>query len=326
MLIEQYVAHNDELTLENEYAQAFSLKSAMSIGRIQLYLKRTGSPGGYLQVSIYDDDGGPNAAISNGTSDPVLISNIDTDYAWVDFSFDMSNRPFLSADTTYYIVLTPSAGYTQDASNDISVSADQTDPYYTYGSAYDNDGGWATITTETDICFKLYSSSRSTVYGELHKVEALLRRMSQRGAFNNESNPTVAEIVDIMDDTSDMIDGWLDGAGIDTPLSTSAAINLVNPYALWGIAMSAHMAHSNDGFAIQDGDTPASAYRSRFYELRDALLNNEGIARAIEDSESADRGLAVPSAGHIDTDERDDTRDDDSIIQPKFKMNMFDRT
>jgi hypothetical protein len=331
MLLLEYTTQNtgEDLTTSGWLGQRFSLYRDAPVGRVQLYLKTTGSPSGVLWIEIYSDDSGnPDAMITNGKSKGVKVSSLASAYGYIDFDFYTDNRPSLTSATDYHIVL-KSTGYTYtDGTTEVVWGCDQTDPAYLDGEGEVYDGSWSNIATATDFDFKLYSRRRS-VYSELQEVEALIKHATATGQFSSSSNITATAIMDIQEDISDEIDTWLAGAGFDTPVTSTSAINILKPYAKWGVMMGAELTQRSAGFRAQGGaDTRTGAFRSLYHYLRDEIRSGGALVDSLIDAgleRSSTGSLAAGlTAGHIDEDERDDYRDDDDIIQPLFQSDMWD--
>lgn len=96
------------------YAQSFVNGATRLVDRIDLRMKRTGSPGGTMTATIYTDSSNLPSAVKDNysVSRAVAISSVSTSYGWVMFTFE---RPVvLLASTTYHVVVTTS-GYTRSA-------------------------------------------------------------------------------------------------------------------------------------------------------------------------------------------------------------------
>jgi hypothetical protein len=316
---------------DQQLAQRFKLYRAAPIGRISLYLKKTGSPAGYLVVDLqYTSSDNPSGSvIGSCTSTPVIISTgVTGSYAWVDFDIAEAAREIISPLTSYHMVLR-SSGYTYaDGTTEIIWGCDQTSPIYLDGEGETYSGSvWSNLSTDTDFCFKLYSRNRS-VYTSLSEVEALTRHLTDAGKYGTETIPSVLSVMDFEEDTCNEVDSWLEGAGFTTPLTDTTSISLIRSYANFGVAMRCELTQRTSGFSAGETDTRAGAFRSQYYYLRDELqaggalvdmLINVGEERSTTSALSA--GL---TAGHIEEDERDDYRDDDDLISPVFQTDMWD--
>lgn len=96
------------------YAQSFQNAATRLVDRIDLRMKRTGSPGGTMTATLYtSSSNAPGAKKDNySTSRTVSIASVGTSYEWVMFTFE---RPVaLLANTTYHVVVATS-GYTRSA-------------------------------------------------------------------------------------------------------------------------------------------------------------------------------------------------------------------
>lgn len=139
------------------YAQSFQNGATRLIDRIDLRMKRTGSPGGTVTATIYTDSSNLPSAIKDNysVSRTVSIASIDTSYEWVMFTFE---RPVaLLASTTYHIVVTTSS-YTRSAgSAELSWGYNTTDYASGQPSTY-NGTSWSSLTTTQDFKFRVTSN------------------------------------------------------------------------------------------------------------------------------------------------------------------------
>jgi len=331
MLITSYSTYNTDVdidTTNTQLAQSFKSTRDIPVGRVYLYLTVTGDPGGYLYVEIQEDsDGLPNGeVIDSGTSNPVLISGITAGLTAIDF--DVDARPVLTGNETYHLVVRTSTAYTADASNYVSVGADQTDPYYTKGSASEYASAtWSAISPTTVFDFSVYTSTRTSgFYSSLQQVEALTKSLtkSSSGKYTADTIPTITEVVDFQDDVAEMLDGLLKGVGLEPPISDSG-ISVIKLYANNCVAQQCEMTQMTAGFRAENSDTRAAAFKAVCNTLVKDLTEGGSITtsiKAIETGGTASGAEAV-SAGSILVEERDAYADDDTLIQPLFKVDMF---
>jgi hypothetical protein len=329
MLLTQYDDQNTTITLtssgaDQQLAQGFQFKRDANIGRVYLHLSVTGTPGGYLQIEIQSDDSGvpSGTAIDAGASEPILVSEAESGTLNA-FHFDLDDRPAGSANTQYHIVLKSGAGYTQDASNYVAIGGDQTTPHYTRGAGSTYDGAdWTTIATDTDFTFSMYSGTNREVYSVIREVEALTRHLTNAGKYDSTTVPTSANVMDFEESVSAMIDGWLKGAGVQTPITSSDSQKILRNYANYCVALNCEMTQRTAGFRSQESDTRAAAFRNMCYDLKRDTEKNGPITKTIKGSDpSSSAGL---TCGMIDVTERENRQDDDTIIQPRFEVGMFD--
>jgi len=315
---------------DQQLGQRFRLHRAAPIGRVSLYLKKVGSPAGYLVVDLqYTSSDNPSGSvIGSCTSTPVIMSGVGTGYTWVDFDILDDAREIISPLTSYHVVLR-SSGYTYaNGVTEIVWGCDQTAPIYLDGEGEAYSGSaWSNIGTDTDFCFKLFSRER-VVYTSLSEIEASTRHLTDKGKYNTDSAVSIMAVMDFEEDTCNEVDSWLAGAGFDTPLTDDTAIKLIRSYANFGVAMRCELTQRTAGFTIGETDTRAGAFRSQYYYLRDELQDGGAMVDMLV-SIGLDRTTSTKlssglTAGHIDVDERDDYRDDEDIISPTFKTDMWD--
>lgn len=103
-------------------AQSFQVSSEVPLNKIQVYVKKTGSPSNATVRIVADNAGVPGTVyLAQGT---LTASTVTTSYNWVDVTF--STNPTLQTGTTYWLVLDATASSTK---------------YYTLGA---NNNGYAT--------------------------------------------------------------------------------------------------------------------------------------------------------------------------------------
>ncbi len=335
MLLAQYTTINASVPLTAtgvapSLAQGFKIKRDATFKRIYLYLTRTGNPGGSLWVYIKADDAGPGSDIVNGISAAVIVSTVSESGEWVAFDFDADSLPHLEQDAVRYITLVRSSQYTPSASAYISWGADQTSPHYLdgVGHSYGTEG-WEVISPATDFAFKVLTGTRLYTYPAVRTVESMSAQMTSaedERRFNHSTLPSIEAVLSYEESVSNMIDAWLAGASVNTPLTTDAQIALVQPYANYCMALECELTHRTSGFYTEEGDTRASALRKLCGELRDDIKNGGVIISAIKDEQSLSpaSGSAALSAGHIESTERDDNIADTDLIQPIFRAGMWD--
>jgi hypothetical protein len=328
MLLAQYTTTNTDIDLAatgagERLAQSFKLNRAAVVGRLYLYIEKTGAPTGYLWAEIYSGTTAPTTLLFGGQSDPIACSSVDS--GWATFDFDIDARPKISADTLYWIVLRHTS---YDAG--IAWSSDQEYPHYINGAAYTYDGtAWAAVSPAADFAFKILSGRRSLVYSALHEVEGLSAFFTDGNdgqRFNHDTHPSIQAVLDFQENNDKMIDGWLTGAGLNAPLTTDSEISIISQQANHCVALDVELTQRTAGFYTQEGDTRAAALRRMCDGLRKSLTDNDLLAKALR----AEQGIGSVSsanaltAGHINVSERDDARDDTDIIQPLFRSDMFD--
>lgn len=331
MLLAEYASTNRSADIilassgaNNQLAQGFMVKRACSVGRIYIYASLTGTPGGYLYVQIQSNSTGlpSGTVITNGTSGGVLTGAISAGLNA--FDFDMDSRPSLTLGTQYHIVIRSGGGYTADATNYVSIGVDQLAPHYNDGAGATYNVAWAAIGTASDFPFQVYSGQRATVYSNIREVEALTRHLTVNGKYTDASIPSAADVMDFEDSVSQMIDGWLKAAGITTPLTSTAAKDMVRMGANYCVVMNCEMTQRTAGFRAQESDTRAGAARTVCMALQKDILEGKLKDAIKEEQDGADvSGVEALTAGQIDSDERDERADSTSIMQPIFSTGMW---
>jgi hypothetical protein len=311
-------------------AQGFKSKRDAIVRRVYLYLSRTGSPDGYMRIQIRADNSGPGNIIVDGFSSAIMAVDIETAGEWVAFDFDQDALPKLEQDTQYYISLFPSVEYTYSTANNVQWHGDQIAPYYLDGAGYIYSGStWSAISTTTDFAFRVLTGTRLHAYPSVRAVESMSAPMTdaERGRrFTHTTVPTIEAVLSYEEHVSNMIDGWLAGAAIETPLTNEDQITLIQPYANYCAALECELTYRTSGFYSEEGDTRASALRKMCNELREDARSKGVITTALREEQniSTTSGYEALSAGHLEADERDENVGDSNIIQPVFRAGMWD--
>lgn len=321
----------------SKLAQRFQLKHAAPVGRISLYMKRTGSPVGYLRAVLYTDSSDlPDTAVSNGASDPVLVTSVSTNYGWVNFDFDNDLLPELNASTDYHIAL-EATGYTySENTTSATWGVDQTNTYYADGEGQQYNGAaWADLSTASDFAFKLFTSPdgrTDTGYASISQVERICKQYTNSGEFDFSTTADIiaTEIYEFADSVADQVDAWFASAGFETPVTNAEVLRMIRMPSTYGLAMMAESTQRTAGFRGERGaDTKMGAYRSLFYNLKDDLLGDDAdfidalVAVGLEKEAASQLGRGL-SAGGVEDDEHDDWDEDTTLFKPTFQRDMWD--
>ena len=96
----------------SQYAQGFQVTETDTYGIISVYMKKQGNVVGNLTARIVADDGSglPNLAASVAISTSVSLTDVDSDFESVVFSF--TNPPSLNAGVQYHLVVSGDVAYT----------------------------------------------------------------------------------------------------------------------------------------------------------------------------------------------------------------------
>ena len=118
-------------------AQGFTPTISAGVGRIDLKLKKNGTPTGNIWVTIETDNAGVPSGTSLGQSSNVDVSTLGAE-AFVTFSFASPTSP-LTAESPYWIVL--QGDYTASSTDDAELrSIENAVDQYTRGQVSANDG------------------------------------------------------------------------------------------------------------------------------------------------------------------------------------------
>lgn len=140
-----------------DVAQSFQVNTSAPLNKVQLYLRKTGTPSNMTVRIVNNLAGAPGVtALATGT---LSASSVSTSYGWVDVVFD--SNPVLSTGTIYWVVLSPSS---TSALNNYTIG---TNTSYTNG--YADTGQYLGIWTSTtsDIYFQIYTGGITSL---IHNV------------------------------------------------------------------------------------------------------------------------------------------------------------
>lgn len=136
--------------------QAFT-GDGSTLGSVDLYLIKAGTPTGTLTAYIYDITGtygstGVPTGAALATSTTQDVTDLTTSYQLINFEFTGGNQITLT-DTTNYVVVVTLSGGTTDASNRPSWGADSTSSAHDGNTSRNIDGNWAAIGTWDQIFY-----------------------------------------------------------------------------------------------------------------------------------------------------------------------------
>lgn len=140
-----------------DIAMSFIAATTTALNKIQLYIKKTGSPANATVRIVTDSAGSPSTTEVPTGGVSLTATAVGTTYSWVDVPF--TAYPSLSAGTTYWIVIDNS---TQNATNYYTVGSNSTFATgATMVGAYS--GTWTS--TSTDAYFIVYSGGVTGLVG-----------------------------------------------------------------------------------------------------------------------------------------------------------------
>ncbi len=146
---------------EEWYAGNFNASQTYTVTLVELYMTKTGAPGGTMTIELWSTSAGePSAVITNGTSGGVTVSTISSG-TWQGFTF--ATNPLLTSGTDYWIVCKISV--LNDASNYLNVHKDTANTG-TLGVRRDNNMA-APLNYSADhaFAFKTYKEQTITAVG-----------------------------------------------------------------------------------------------------------------------------------------------------------------
>ncbi len=132
-----------------DVAQSFVLSTSSPVNKVQLYIKKVGTPGNSTVTIRNDSSGAPGSIIfATGT---LINSSVTTSYGWVDVSF--TTNPLLVVGTTYWVMLDSST----NASNYYIIGANNNGYVNGIGKIATSGGIWSNTTPSgLDYYFNIY--------------------------------------------------------------------------------------------------------------------------------------------------------------------------
>ena len=137
-----------------QISQGFKPKTSAAVLKVRLWLKKTSTPTGNINIEIQTNTAGvpSGTAVSNGTSANIDVSTLTTSYAWYTFIF--STSPTLVADTQYHLVLQGSN--TINGSAYANWGADDYDVVYPDGTMSVYDAATWEAASKYNAVFEMY--------------------------------------------------------------------------------------------------------------------------------------------------------------------------
>ncbi len=132
-----------------DFAQSFQATSASPMYKIQLYIKKVGSPQNATIRLVTNNNGSPSTTTVNIGSVSLNAGQVTTNYGWLDIL--LPTQPSLTAGTTYWIVVDSSS---QNANNYFTIGANNT---YTSGAAKTGQYSGTWNVTSLDGYFRVYT-------------------------------------------------------------------------------------------------------------------------------------------------------------------------
>ena len=137
-----------------QISQGFKPGTSAAVQKVRLWLKKTSTPTGNINIEIQTDSSGKpsGTAVTNGTSANIDISTLTTSYDWYTFTFTTS--PSLTSGTQYHIVL--QGDNTINGTAYANWGADDYDLVFADGSMSDYDGTTWAANERYDAIFEVY--------------------------------------------------------------------------------------------------------------------------------------------------------------------------
>lgn len=136
-----------------DVAQSFQVNASAPLNKVQLYLRKTGTPSNMTVRIVNDLAGAPGATVlATGT---LSASSVSTSYGWVDVIFDLN--PVLSTGVTYWVVLSPSG---TSVLNNYTIG---TNTAYANGHSDTGQYPGLWISNTSDLYFQIYTGGVTSV-------------------------------------------------------------------------------------------------------------------------------------------------------------------
>lgn len=165
---------------------------------------------------------------------------------------------------------------------------------------------------------------------DLSVVEVWCRFLTTDGTFTDTASDvhalTETQATVLQTATYNEINGWLRGAGFDTPIDEAGAILFLAGYEDAGTAMRCELSQRTAGFRAEGSETRAGTFRTLYHELRKGLQDDDSdIVKALVGFGSerlSQEPLGRLYCGGISIDEKTDYEDDDDRVKPAFYIGM----
>lgn len=141
------------LTVRDKLAQGFQIGTNATVDRVNLWLRKVGSPTGTMTLRIETNSAGsPSGTLANAAASVTLAeSGLGTSYASATFNFATDFG--LLAATQYWVVL--STDRAASSTNYVQWGVDSSSPTYPLGEMKGDSSGWVALSA--DGCFEVFT-------------------------------------------------------------------------------------------------------------------------------------------------------------------------
>ncbi len=205
-------------TATQDIAESFTVSAAVPLNKVQLYLKKVGSPSN-ATVYIVKDNGGVPGTVTLAQA-PLSASLVSTSYGWVDTLF--TTNPTLQTGVTYWLVVDASTSSTK-----YYVSSANNNGYATGTAKIGQKGGtwYSTSPSNLDFYFKVYTGGQTgRIFG------TALSQYNQLHVGTSGSGTASAQTVDYVNNTGTIY--CQSGTGNNKSCNTSNPVPTQQPWPI----------------------------------------------------------------------------------------------
>ena len=135
-------------------------------------------------------------------------------------------------------------------------------------------------------------------YGSVLGVAAYTKRLANASAtFDANTNPTLTEVEAFLDQTSDVLNGWLAAAGYVIPVTQADAVSALARWANLGAAGLVELSQRAGGYDAEDENRRENKFLAMFEKaeayIKSGALGALGAATVSDDLPSPLSGLRV---------------------------------
>lgn len=115
-------------------------------------------------------------------------------------------------------------------------------------------------------------------YGSVAGTAAYVKRLTNAsGTFDATTNPTLTEVEAFIDQTSDVLNGWLAAAGYVIPVTAADAVNVLNRWSNLGSAGLVELSQRAGGYDAEDENRRENKFL-RMFEAAEEYIKSGALA------------------------------------------------
>lgn len=119
----------------------------------------------------------------------------------------------------------------------------------------------------------------SNSYGSVLGVAAYVKHLTNAaGTFDATTAPTLTEVEAFLDQTSDILNGWLARNKYTIPVTEVNCVNVLARYANWGAAGLCELSMRNSGYSAEDENRRENKFLNLFEKAQD-YINSGALAQ-----------------------------------------------